>query len=76
MKACLGLFWIAVLLIFAMGPLAAIFLDSFRKFEQGQWIYTLEWYSKLFSWSENNQFLLSLWNSLLIGIGSALVSSL
>ena len=76
LKAWLGLFWIAVLLIFAMGPLAAIFLDSFRKFEQGQWIYTIEWYRKLFSWSENNQFLLSLWNSLLIGIGSALLSSL
>ena len=56
LKAWLGLFWIAFLLIFAMGPLAAIFFDSFRKFEQGQWIYTLEWYTKLFSWSEKNRF--------------------
>ena len=76
LKAWLGLFWIAIVLIFAMGPLAAIVLDSFRKFEHGQWIYTLEWYSRLFSWRENNQFLFSLWNSLRIGIGSALLSSL
>ena len=75
-KAWLGLFWIAVVLIFALGPLTAIVVDSFRKFENGQWIYTLEWYSRLFSWSENNQFLLSLWNSLRIGLGSALLSSL
>ena len=75
-KAWLGLFWIFVVLIFALGPLTAIFLDSFRKFENGQWIYTLEWYSKLFIWSDDNDFLLSLWNSLLIGIVSALLSSL
>ena len=66
-KAWLGLLWIAIVLIFALCPLAAIVVDSFRKFEQGQWIYTLEWYSRLFSWRENNQFLLSLWNSLRIG---------
>ena len=76
LKAWLGLFWIAVVLIFTLGPLTAIILDSFRKFEHGQWIYTLEWYSRLFSWSENNHFLISLWNSLSIGIGSALLSSL
>ncbi len=75
-KAWLGLFWIVVILIFALGPLIAIVLDSFRKFENGQWIYTLEWYSRLFSWRENNHFLQSLWNSLIIGIGSALLSSL
>ena len=75
-KAWLGLFWIVIVLIFVLGPLTAIVLDSFRKFEHGQWIYTLEWYSRLFSWRENNQFLLSLWNSLRIGLGSALLSSL
>tara|TARA_B100000686_G_scaffold347245_1_gene435513 strand:- start:587 stop:1612 length:1026 start_codon:yes stop_codon:yes gene_type:complete len=75
-KAWLGLLWITVTLIFVLGPLTAIVLDSFRKFEQGQWIYTLEWYTRLFSWRENNQFLISLWNSLRIGIGSALLSSL
>ena len=59
-----------------MGPLSAIVLDSFRKFENGEWIYTWYWYDKLFSWSENNYFLSSLWNSLRIGLGSALISSL
>ncbi len=76
LKAWLGLLWIALVLIFALGPLAAIVLDSFRKFEYGQWFYTLEWYRKLFSLSENNQFLISLWNSIRIGIGSAILSSL
>ena len=75
-KAWFGMFWIVVLLVFALGPLTAIFLDSFRKFENGQWLFTLEWYSRIFSWNDNNYFLLSLWNSLLIGIGSALLSSL
>ncbi len=75
-KAWLSLFWIALVLIFALGPLSAIVLDSFRKFEYGQWIYTLEWYRKIFNIGENNQFLISLWNSIRIGIGSAILSSL
>ncbi|MBS1255327.1 MAG: putative 2-aminoethylphosphonate transport system permease protein PhnU [Deltaproteobacteria bacterium] len=75
-QAWFALFWIAVVLIFALGPLTAIVVDSFRKFENGEWIYTVEWYSRLFSWRENNQFLPSLWNSLRIGFGSALLSSL
>ena len=31
-KAWLSLFWIALVLIFALGPLTAIVLDSFRNF--------------------------------------------
>jgi ABC-type Fe3+ transport system permease subunit len=56
--------------------LSAIVLDSFRKFENGEWIYTWYWYDKLFTWRENNHFLSALWNSLRIGLGSALISSL
>jgi len=76
LKAWFALCWIIFVLIFTLGPLSAIVLDSFRKFENGEWIYTWYWYDKLFSWSENNYFLLSLWNSLRIGLGSALISSL
>jgi len=75
-KAWFGLFWIIILLIFALGPLFAILLDSFRKFENGEWIYTWYWYKELFTLRENNHFLSSLWNSLQIGIGSALISSI
>jgi len=76
LKAWFGLCWILLVMIFALGPLSAIVLDSFRKFENGEWIYTLYWYDQLFSWRENNHFLSSLWNSLRIGLGSALISSL
>ena len=76
MKAWFGLCWILLVLIFALGPLFAILMDSFRKFEHGEWIYTWYWYSELFAWRENNYFLSSLWNSLRIGLGSALVSSI
>ena len=76
LKAWFALCWIIFVLIFTLGPLSAIVLDSFRKFENGEWIYTWYWYDKLFSWSENNYFLSSLWNSLRIGLGSALISSL
>ncbi|MBC8258350.1 MAG: iron ABC transporter permease [SAR324 cluster bacterium] len=75
LKAWLGLCWILLLMIFALGPLVAIVLDSFRKFDNGEWIYTWFWYAELFSMSENNHFLSSLWNSLQIGFGSALISS-
>ena len=34
-KAWFGFFWILVILIFVMGPLFTIVLDSFRKFENG-----------------------------------------
>ena len=76
MKAWFGLCWILLVLIFALGPLFAILMDSFRKFEHGEWIYTWYWYSELFTWRENNYFLSSLWNSLRIGLGSALISSI
>ena len=76
LKSWFALCWIIIILIFTLGPLSAIVLDSFRKFENGEWIYTYYWYEKLFSWRENNHFLSSLWNSLRIGIGSALISSL
>jgi len=76
LKAWFGLCWILLVLIFALGPLIAIMMDSFRKFENGEWIYTLHWYKELFTWRENNHFLSSLWNSLRIGVGSALISSL
>ena len=76
MKAWFGLCWILLILIFALGPLFAILMDSFRKFEHGEWIYTWYWYSELFTWRENNYFLSSLWNSLRIGLGSALISSI
>ena len=76
LKAWFALFWIILVLIFTLGPLSAIVLDSFRRFENGEWIYTWYWYEKLFSWRENNHFLSSLWNSLRIGLGSALISSL
>ena len=76
MKAWFGLCWILLVLIFALGPLFAILIDSFRKFEHGEWIYTWYWYSELFTWRENNYFLSSLWNSLRIGLGSALISSI
>ena len=75
-KAWFGLCWISLVLIFALGPLFAIVMDSFRKFEHGEWIYTWHWYSELFTRRENNHFLSSLWNSLRIGIGSALISSI
>jgi len=74
-KAWLGFFWICVVLIFAMGPLFTIFLDSFRKFENGEWIYTIYWYENLLDQSENNFFLPALWNSFRIGLGSAILSS-
>jgi len=76
MKAWFGLCWILLVLIFALGPLFAILMDSFRKFEHGEWIYTWYWYRELFTWRENNYFLSSLWNSLRIGLGSALISSI
>ncbi|HIB46173.1 MAG TPA: iron ABC transporter permease [Candidatus Lambdaproteobacteria bacterium] len=76
LKAWFGLCWILMVLIFALGPLTAIVIDSFRKFENGEWIYTWYWYDQLFTWRENNHFLSSLWNSLRIGLGSALISSL
>ena len=76
MKAWFGLCWILLVLIFALGPLFAILMDSFRKFEHGEWIYTWYWYNELFTWRENNYFLSSLWNSLRIGLGSALISSI
>jgi len=76
MKAWFGLSWILLVLIFALGPLFAILMDSFRKFEHGEWIYTWYWYSELFTWRENNYFLSSLWNSLRIGLGSALITSI
>ncbi|MDP6743848.1 MAG: iron ABC transporter permease [SAR324 cluster bacterium] len=76
LKAWFAVCWIILILIFTLGPLSAIVLDSFRKFENGEWIYTWYWYDKLFSWRENNHFLSSLWNSLRIGLGSALFSSL
>jgi thiamine transport system permease protein len=76
MKAWFGLCWILLVLIFALGPLFAILIDSFRKFEHGEWIYTWYWYRELFTWRENNYFLSSLWNSLRIGLGSALISSI
>jgi len=76
MKAWFGLCWILLVLIFALGPLFAILMDSFRKFEHGEWIYTWYWYCELFTWRENNYFLSSLWNSLRIGLGSALISSI
>jgi len=76
LKAWFALCWIILILIFTLGPLSAIVLDSFRKFENGEWIYTWYWYEKLFTWRENNHFLSALWNSLRIGLGSALISSL
>ncbi|MEC9068830.1 MAG: iron ABC transporter permease, partial [SAR324 cluster bacterium] len=76
LKAWFALCWIIFVLIFTLGPLSAIVLDSFRKFENGEWIYTWYWYDQLFSWRENNYFLSSLWNSLRIGLGSALISTL
>ena len=76
LKAWFALCWIILILIFTLGPLSAIVLDSFRKFENGEWIYTWYWYDKLFTWRENNHFLSALWNSLRIGLGSALISSL
>lgn len=75
-KAWLGLFWIVIILFFALGPLFTIVLDSFRKFENGEWIYTFFWYKKLFDGGENNFFFFALWNSIRIGFGSALLSSL
>jgi len=70
-----GLFWIFIVLIFALGPISTIVLDSFRKFENGEWIYTIYWYKKIFQIEENNFFPLALWNSFRIGIGSAILSS-
>ena len=76
LKAWFGLCWILLVLFFSLGPLIAIMMDSFRKFENGEWIYTWHWYQELFTWRENNHFFSSLWNSLRIGLGSALISSL
>ena len=74
-KAWFGLFWICIVLVFAMGPLFSIVLDSFRKFENGEWVYTIYWYEKLLDPGENNFFLFALWNSFRIGLGSACLSS-
>ncbi len=74
--AWFALIWLIILLLFALGPLLAMVVDSFRKFENGQWNYTFKWYIELFTMHENNTFLYSLWNSLKIGIGSALLATL
>ena len=74
-KAWFGFFWICVVLIFSIGPLLTIILDSFRRFENGEWIYTIYWYEKLLDRGENNFFLFALWNSFRIGLGSAILSS-
>jgi len=75
-KALFGLFWILVVLIFALGPIFAIVFDSFRKFDNGEWIFTLFWYEKLFNINGNNSFLFSFWNSFKIGFASAVMSSI
>jgi len=74
-KAWFGFFWICVVLIFVLGPLFTIVLDSFRKFENGEWVYSIYWYKKIFEQRENNFFLFALWNSFRIGLGSAFLSS-
>ena len=74
-KAWFGFFWIFIVLIFALGPISTIVLDSFRKFENGEWIYTIYWYKKIFQIEDSNFFPFALWNSFRIGIGSAFLSS-
>ena len=56
-KAWFGFFWIFIVLIFTLGPISSIVLDSFRKFENGEWVYTIYWYEKLLDPGENNFFL-------------------
>ena len=45
-------------------------------FDNGEWIFTLFWYEKLFNINENNSFLFSFWNSFKIGFASAVMSSI
>ncbi len=74
-SALLSLVWLTLVVIFAFGPLLSIVADSLRKFENNQWVFTLQWYAKLFTSGEGNTFLNSLWNSFKIGLSSALLSS-
>ena len=64
--------WLVVALVFGVGPLLAIIFDSVRQADAFTW----DAYQVLFADRENNRFFSALWNSLRIGLTSALLASL
>jgi thiamine transport system permease protein len=71
-EAWLGLFWLTGALLFGVGPLLAIVLDSLRQADGFSW----NAYQVLFGSRENHRFLAALWNSLRIGLTGALLASI
>ncbi|MEC7165007.1 MAG: iron ABC transporter permease, partial [SAR324 cluster bacterium] len=72
LEAWLGVAWLIGALIFGIGPLLAIIFDSLRQADAFTW----DAYQVLFADRENNRFFSALWNSLRIGLTSALLASL
>jgi len=72
LEAWLGVAWLMGALIFGIGPLLAIIFDSVRQADAFTW----DAYQVLFADRENNRFFSALWNSMRIGLTSALLASL
>ncbi|MEC8436598.1 MAG: ABC transporter permease subunit, partial [SAR324 cluster bacterium] len=72
LEAWFGVAWLVVALVFGVGPLLAIIFDSVRQADAFTW----DAYQVLFADRENNRFFSALWNSLRIGLTSALLASL
>ncbi len=74
--AWISAIFLMLLMIFTLGPLVSVIIDSLREFQEGIWQWSVEGYLRLFRPTEGGPFLFALWNSFRIGVGGALISCL
>lgn len=68
-------FYLVIILIFLYAPIATLIVLSFNQSKsRAKWGgFTLKWYSELF---QNRQIMTALWNTLIIGLLSALIATI